>query len=157
MTTASNSPDGGVQSAVQSPPRTPETPPRATRAYAREVKASTVQPQPDSAPHPDPPKVTASDYAADAAAWVQGTFTPPDVWRDPSASLADRWAYATQGEWTGQGFIRTAGQVYALAIALPAAAVCRVADWVIERPGRAAAAGVLLAVLAQFPPVSWLF
>ncbi|REF00341.1 hypothetical protein [Thermomonospora umbrina] len=100
-----------------------------------------------------------SDYLAelkDSGRRLAAAFTPPDMWSQPAASLAERWSYATRGEWTGDGALRKAGQVYCLAVALPAAGLCRLIDWVTERPARLLATVVLLVLLHRLPPLSWL-
>lgn len=142
--------DSAVHSAVQSPSPAGSGAYAQARARAREATPQAVHPQPDEAPSVT---VTWSEHLADLkAAWM-----PPDIWRQPRPGLADRWAYATcSKEWTGDGYLRKAGQAYAIAIALPAAAVLLLADWIVERPSRLAAATVLIALLAQFPPLSWL-
>jgi len=87
---------------------------------------------------------------------LRATFTPPDIWSTDRPSLKKRWAYATDGEWTTDiGLVRRAGQAYTV-IAIVVATVLNYLDWIIERPSRLAAAAVLVWLLAQFPPLSWL-
>lgn len=127
---------------------------RAGRAGAREDRTSAAQSQPESA---DTPTVTVSDYAAEVGGWVRSTFTPPNVWSQDRAALHKVWAYAARGEWTTEtGPARRAGQVYAIAVAVPVIFTAAVIEWAVERPARLIAALVLLALLAQLPPLSWL-
>lgn len=157
MSTQSDTEWGTAQSA-QCGPHSGETPAagpqRAGRAGAREGSPGTAQSQPDSA---DPGKVTLSDYAAETGAWVRSTFTPPDVWSKDRPALSQVWAYASRGEWTtAEGAFRKAGQVYAITVAFPVVAAAYIAAWVAERPGRLATALILLVLLTQVPPLSWL-
>jgi hypothetical protein len=125
---------------------------RAPRGRPREGSGESAESQAPGSPDEHPDTVTWSDYLAGLTdAWV-----PPDIWHQPRPGLADRWAYAARGEWTGDGAIRRAGQVYAVAVAFPAAVLLLLVDWIFERPSRLAAAALLLAVCSQFPPLSWL-
>ncbi len=129
-------------------------PQRAGRAGAREGSPETAQPQPDSA---DPTRVTLGDYAAETGTWVRSTFTPPDVWSQDRPALNRVWAYASRGEWTtDDGAFRKAGQVYALTVAFPAVGAAYLTAWVAERPTRLATVLILLILLTQVPPLSWL-
>ena len=120
------------------------------RAPARESLESTAQSTPQSA-------VTQRDEFWDVWGWIKDWATPPAIWTDGSEPLEQEWAYACRGEWTSKdGIPRTAGQVYSLLVAMPVLAVAKYVEWVVKRPSRHAAAWVLLFVLAQFPPVSWL-
>lgn len=135
-----------------------------TRAQARESSGPGAQFQGDSAPKS---AVTDSgenayDWAAVWAEWkprllrLAGDFTPPDIVRNDQPSLAKRWAYADRGEWTTKdGAPRTAGRAYNLAVA-PVIGALMCVIWIIERPSRHAVAWVLLILLAQIPPLSWL-
>ncbi|HEY0934644.1 MAG TPA: hypothetical protein VGD91_12980 [Trebonia sp.] len=83
-------------------------------------------------------------------------FAPPDIVTTDRPSLAKAWAYASRGEWTSAtGVPRRAGQAYAM-VAIGIKTVLYALDWTIERPARAATAVVLVALFAQFPPLSWL-
>lgn len=120
------------------------------RAPAREDHDPTAQSTPQSA-------LTESDQYWDVWGWIKDLITPPAIWTEGSEPLEQEWAYACRGEWTSKdGIPRKAGQVYALLIALPVLAVADYLKWIIKRPSRLIAAGLLLFVLAQFPPVSWL-
>jgi hypothetical protein len=142
----------------------PEGPNAHMRARARESNPESAQPQPDCAPDleddEDEAPLTLGDYFGDHLDWLRNaaeTFTPPDIWSKDRPSLSQVWAYAARGEWTGpDGAPRRAGQLYALGVALPAAVVAYALAWVFERPARLIAAAVLVAVLTQIPPLSWL-
>lgn len=143
-----------MQSAVHSPGSAPEETYAQPRARAREGNDQSAQSQPKSAPDAG---VTLSDYSGPIVDWVKATFTPPDVVTQDSVSLKKRWAYARHGEWTAEeGLLRTAGMVWALTVAIPAAAAARYVEWILERPSRTAAAVVLLFLLSRVPPLKWL-
>ncbi|GAA4522889.1 hypothetical protein GCM10023191_102410 [Actinoallomurus oryzae] len=94
-----------------------------------------------------------------AKVWTRflGWITPPDIWSSDRPSLAKVWAHATHGQWARPtGPARRAGQIYTVLVAFPIAACCKYIEWLSERASRLVAAGVLLVVLAQFPPISWL-
>lgn len=127
---------------------------RATRARAREGSPGTAQSQDKSA---ETVTVTVSDYLAEVGEWVRDTFTPPDVWSADRAALSKVWAYASRGEWTAEdGAFRKAGQVYALAVAVPLIFAFAVLEWTVERPTRLATAGLLLWLLSRVSPLAWL-
>lgn len=139
-----------LHSADEAENDTLQGPNASVRAPARETAESTAQSAPQSA-------VTDSDETWDMAAWILDIVTPPDIWNNGSHPLKDMWAYAARGEWTSRdGVFRTLGKAYYLLFAMPAISVLEYVKWIVERPSRHAAAWVLLFVLAQFPPVSWL-
>lgn len=150
--------EGTVHCAVHNPEETPERDPKARRrARAREGSGESAQSQPGSAPPVDltkpPTPVTWSDRIGDVA----GVWSPPDIWSQDRPSLRQVWAYAAHGDWTGpNGTPRRVGQVYALAVAVPVVAVAYTLAWAAERGSRLAALTVLLVLLAQVPPLSWL-
>lgn len=157
MSTQSDTGRGTAQSAQCGPHSEEEaaaTAQRAGRAGARESSPEAAQSQPNSA---DPGKVTLGDYAAETGTWVRSTFTPPDVWSKDRPSLSQVWAYASRGEWTtADGGFRKAGQVYALTVAFPVVGAAYLTAWVAERPSRLITVLILLILLAQVPPLSWL-
>lgn len=157
MSTQSDDVRGTAQSAQCGPHSGGDAAPeaqRAGRAGARETSPGTAQSQPDSA---DTATVTISDYAAEAGTWIRGTFTPPDVWSKDRAALKNVWAYACRGEWTTTGgAARTAGQVYAITVAIPVIFASAVVEWAVERPSRLAASLLLLWLLSSVPPLAWL-
>lgn len=121
-----------------------------SRAGAREDSGETAELPPHSA-------VTPRDRFYAALAWVQATFTPPDIWSKERPSLRQIWEYAAHGEWTTpDGTPRTAGRAYAMVVALPGAALGYSIQWVTERVTRFAGASVLLFLLRHIPPLSWL-
>lgn len=158
MSTTQSDAERGTAQSAQCGPHSDGTrsgkPHAQARARARESSPGTAQSQPDSA---DPGKVTLSDYAAETGAWVRSTFTPPDVWSKDRPALSQVWAYASRGEWTtAEGAFRKAGQVYAITVAFPVVAAAYITAWVAERPGRLATVLILLVLLTQVPPLSWL-
>ena len=139
-----------LHSADEAENDTLQGPNASVRAPAREGTESTAQSNPQSAD-------TDSDENLDLWAWISDIVSPPDIWNVGRSALADARAYADRGEWTSRGGIpRRCGQVYFWLFSLPVRAVLAYLDWIIERPSRLAAAALLMFVLAQFPPVSWL-
>lgn len=115
------------------------------RGRPRETSDESAQSQPQSA-------VTFSEWIAGLKEWA----TPPDIVTEDRPSLQKTAAYAMRGEWTTSGGVyRRAGQAY-MVFALVVKTACYSIDWVTERPTRLAAAAVLVWLLAQFPPLSWL-
>lgn len=147
-----------VHSAVHSPGDDTDPAPNARPCTrVREGSGESAQSQPDSAPPVDlnksPNPVTWSDRIGGAA----GVFSPPDIWSQERPSLQQVWAYATRGGWTRpDGVPRRFGQVYAVVVAFPVAAVAYSLAWAAERGSRLVALIVLLVLLAQVPPLSWL-
>jgi hypothetical protein len=137
---------------VQSPEDPAGEAQRAPRGRPRESSHKSAESQLPRRSDGTPDTVTASDYLAG----LREAWQPPDIWSKPRPGLADRWAYAARGEWTGDGALRKAGQAYALLVAFPAAVVCLLIDWTAERPSRLAAAALLLFLCSKFPPLSWL-
>lgn len=150
--------EGTVHYAVHSPVEDDGTNPKARqRASARESTPESAQSQPDSAPSSEstdaPPSVTWSEHLAGA----RDVLTPPDIWSQERPSLSQVWAHATHGDWTRKtGLPRRAGQIDALFIAVPLVGLAYLLAWIVERPSRRIAAAVLLVLLAQVPPLSWL-
>jgi hypothetical protein len=85
-------------------------------------------------------------WARTAAYW-----TPPAIFTDQPASLAELADYAKYAPWTHQnsGLIRTAGVSYYRVLTYPYTAVSRYREWVMQRPGRLLAhlAGIKLFAL----------
>lgn len=144
----------GSHSAMDPNVTPPEGLKAGARGRAREISTDSAQFNAQSAAQSaDTP---GDDPGGSRAAWREWV-TPPDIWAQDRPSLAKVWAYATHGGWARPaGFSRRAGQVYAIVVAFPIAACCKYIEWLSERGSRLAAAVVLLIVLAQFPPVSWL-
>lgn len=123
------------------------------RARAREYAPDSAQSQPDGA---DGSEFAASATDGDWWGGLLGFVTPPDVWSTDRPSLSKAWAYAARGEWTREdGLPRRAGQAYAFA-AVPVIGLLYLLAWVVERPARLAAAALLVVLLAQFVPVSFI-
>ena len=159
--TESDAHDGGegtVHCAVHNPSEDGQPDPKARqRARARESSPESAQSQAPSAPavdlNKDPAPVTLSERLTDVA----GVFSPPDIWSQDRPSLSSVWAYASHGDWTNPaGAPRRIGQMYALLASVPVVAIAYTLAWTAERPARLAAVIVLLVLLAQVPPLSWL-
>lgn len=83
--------------------------------------------------------------------WAVAVGDLPSLWAGRPASAAEAVRYGRYGEYAAEGSRwRAAGTWYALLVAGPATAGLLVVVWVVQRPGRLAAA-VLLAGLV------WLF
>ena len=67
------------------------------------------------------------------------------VWADKPGSPADVVRYARDGAWCSPDsrFWRFAGRVYAALVAVPVTVLLDLAEWLIQRPGRVAAAAFL--------------
>jgi hypothetical protein len=111
---------------------------------------------------PEEPRIaqfaTLSPVTHRDSAWVylRGLVTPPAIWSEDRPALSKVWAYASRGEQAPPtGWPRRGAQVFAV-VTFPLQFALELVQWVLERPARTAAAVVLVVVLAQFPPVSWL-
>lgn len=84
-------------------------------------------------------------------------WTPPAMFTDQPASMADLADYARHAPWTSQtsGAIRTAGIAYWNGLALPYTATARYREWVFQRPGRLAAHLAGLKLFALTTPGIW--
>lgn len=131
---------------VHNPDRPPEPPNAPPRAPAREYDPASAQSQvhnPDSSPK------SLTDWLRP---FLSG-FTPPDIVRHDRPSLRKLWAYGARGAYTAEsGLPRRAGQFYSFA-ASAVIGVLYFLAWIIERPSRLIAAGVL-AALVFFEEVS---
>lgn len=92
-------------------------------------------------------------YAASRDYW-----TPPALFTDPPASLADLAAYARTAPWTHQntGVIRGAGVGYYRFVAYPKTVLSRYSEWVWQRPLRLAMHLAGIKLFAHTPPGMWL-
>jgi hypothetical protein len=123
----------------------------------RESSAETALLQEESAPGSEADADTPIVTVGEVLGGIREAFTPPDIWSQERPSLSQIWAYAARGEWTNKtGLPRRGGQVYAVAVAFPVVGFAYLVAWTAERFARLVAAAVLLALLAQVPPLSWL-
>jgi hypothetical protein len=83
--------------------------------------------------------------------------TPPAVLTEPPASVAELATYARAGAWTGRrsGLVRGAGVWWYRLVGLPCTVVCRYAEWIFQRPGRAIPVLLLVKLLASTTWGSW--
>jgi hypothetical protein len=89
--------------------------------------------------------VQTPDYVATlrdrVRAWLlamRAYITPPQVWAEPPASMAELAAYARWGAWTSStGPVRRLGIVWHRLVGVPVTTVCRYVEWIGQRPGRA--------------------
>lgn len=73
----------------------------------------------------------------------------PSVWSAPPTEPAALVRYAAEGSWCSpeSRVWRRAGQVYCVVVAIPLSVACYVAAWVVQRPGRLAAAALLALIV----------
>jgi hypothetical protein len=86
-----------------------------------------------------------------------GTYwTPPQVWTEPPASLAEILRYAREGEWIAvDSFARYLGILWSwLAVVLSTLAYY--AAWIVQRPGRFFTFALLYGLLAHTSVGGWL-
>jgi hypothetical protein len=139
-------------------PRAAESASRPAAAHLRVVPepepAATLQPETAttentpldhvSAGHDHPDDAHDSPVAEPTAAspglWARSKayWTPPQIFTDRPASLAELADYAKYAPWTHQnsGLIRGAGIGYYRALTYPYTTVSRYREWVTQRPGR---------------------
>jgi hypothetical protein len=145
----------GPHSAVDGSPPPPDGVNAGPRAQAREGTPDSAQSGAQFTAQSIP---TLSEHLAETRGRWLAWVTPPDIWSQDRPGLSKTWAYASRGAWARPtGPSRRLGQAYVAVVAFPVKAACQLIDWLVERPSRLVAAGVLLVVLAQFPPVAWLF
>ncbi len=101
---------------------------------------------------------TAREWLRAGLAGVKGYVVPPAVVTDPPASLAELAGYAHWGAWTTRtyGPVRAFGVWWFRLVALPVTAVCRYAEWIAQRPGRALPVFVVWKLLISTGPGPWL-
>lgn len=77
-------------------------------------------------------------------------FTPPGIWTDPPATLAELSRYARYGAWTtATGFWRTAGVCWYALFAVPVSCAAYYLAWIVQRPARAVVVSLLYVVVAH--------
>lgn len=84
-------------------------------------------------------------------------WIPPAVLTEPPAPVADLAAYARAGAWTRRrsGLVRSAGVWWFRLVGLPYTVVCRYAEWIAQRPGRAIPVLLFVKVMASTSWGSW--
>jgi hypothetical protein len=88
--------------------------------------------------------------AVRAVEWVVGEWTPPAVWSQRPASLAELVGYARHGAWTAHsGFWRTAGVWWMGLVVVPFSTLAYYAAWVLQRPSRFLVCGLVYVVVAH--------
>ena len=140
-----------------------------------ETETGNLNSETETAPPPDDlfPQVSASDGAnggtvrdrvsgfwastTAVAGRTQAYWTPPAIFTDRPASVADLADYARHAPWTAQnaGLIRKAGNVYWSGLALPYTAISRYREWMVQRPGRLAAHLGVLKLFTLTTPGMW--
>lgn len=97
--------------------------------------------------------VTRSEQVRAGLLAVRAYITPPQVWAEPPASMAELAAYAHWGGWTtSTGTVRRLGIVWHRLVGLPVTTCCRYAEWIAQRPGRAIPVFVLWKLLISTGP-----
>ena len=83
-------------------------------------------------------------------------FDPPEIVSERRPSLAELVRYARLAPYaSADGPLRTAGIVYAFAVAVPVYAVAYMCAWICERPARLASAVALLVAFSLTPVGGW--
>jgi hypothetical protein len=154
-----------AHSAVRFDEESPELGVNAGNARARENHDNPAVSQGQTAAETAPLRVTQRDRRP---SWWRG-WQPPEPWQLRSPSLAAKWRYARRGGWTGtdrlppseadslaSGGMRTRHRVmpisrifgvwYFRLVVVPTSLVTTYLQWVLDRPGRAFTAAVLLGV-----------
>lgn len=138
------------ESAVHSASPEPEDVPGEANAQRAHVRASV-----DDRVHSRTPRNAVT--VGDICRRIGAVFTQPDFYAEDLPALRHTVAYAKRGEWTPEkGLPRFLGVAYARLFAIPVKYVLRHLDWVVDRSSRLCAEVVLLVLLDQFPPLSWL-
>jgi hypothetical protein len=85
-------------------------------------------------------------------------FTPPSLLTEPPPSYTELRAYAHRAGWTSKdtGVVRTLGVWWHRFVGLPVTFVCRYAEWIAQRPGRAIPVFALWKLLILTTPGPWL-
>lgn len=87
---------------------------------------------------------------------VREYVTPPAVWADQPASMAELAGYARWGAWTSStGGLRRAGICWHWLVGIPVTTLCRYTEWTWQRPGRAIPVFVLWKLLISTGPGPW--
>lgn len=87
--------------------------------------------------HPD--RLTVRDRIAGLVEASRAYWVPPNLLTQPPASVAELSDYAHHAGWTRRtdGPVRAFGIGWHRAVGLPITVVCRYAEWIAQRPGRA--------------------
>jgi len=84
-------------------------------------------------------------------------FTPPSIFTEQPASMADLRRYAHAAAWTSKaGARRALGIGYFRLIARPTTIACRYVEWIGQRPGRAIPVYALWKLVIETPPGPWI-
>jgi hypothetical protein len=102
--------------------------------------------------------ITVGDRARLAVVWAKELYAPPPILTQRPPSVSALAAYAKHGAWTRgrSGFLRGAGVAWFRFVGVPVTVLCRAAEWIWQRPGRAVPVAVLVKVLAHTSPGRWL-
>lgn len=147
---SSSSSDGNAHVSHKASPGTPAP------AYSGVHSDAT----PGASPNPQESKMEAKETTPSYGImdWLKEVITPPEIWSGGNRPLKDEWDYAKNGGWTTDvGVIRFFGQLYSVLVVFPIYAIAEIVKWTVKRPTRLVAIVVLFTLLAQFPPLSWLF
>jgi hypothetical protein len=112
-----------------------------------------------ASPNPQEAKMEADETPAYGVMdWLKEVITPPEIWTGGNRPLKDEWDYAKNGGWTTDvGVIRFFGQLYSVLVVFPTYGIAEVVKWSVKRPTRLVAIVVLFTLLAQLPPLKWMF
>lgn len=103
-------------------------------------------------------EVTVRDRVRDVLVASRAYWTPPEILTKRPPTVAALAAYARRGAWTRDldGPIRRAGVWWFRLVGVPVTVMCRFAEWVWQRPGRALTASTLFVLFAHTTPGRWL-
>ena len=94
-----------------------------------------------------------ADGAVRLADRLAAYWTPPALLTEPAPPVSELASYAHAGAWAPKnGFVRGCGIAWWRLVALPVTVRCRLREWIWQRPGRAFAALLLVALLARTTP-----
>jgi hypothetical protein len=98
---------------------------------------------------------TLRERLREAIVAVRAYLTPPSVWTEQPASMAELAAYARWGAWTNSTGLRRAGLCWHWLVSLPVTTICRYGEWIAQRPGRLIPVYVLWKLLISTGPGPW--
>ncbi len=134
--------------------------PATAQAPTSEITKPQVSDHPDSANAGAARLQVAGFTARVKAAWVRSAdyWTPPSLFTDRPASLAELADYAHSAPWTHQrtGLIRGLGIAWYRLFGLPYTVISRYREWFAQRPLRWAALAGGIKLLTMTGPGAWL-
>lgn len=95
------------------------------------------------------PRLDPVPARAPARLWAVLVGAVPSVWSEPPTAPSALVRYARDGEWCAPEAVgwRRVGQAYCVLVAIPASVVAYLLAWLVQRPGRVFAAGLLALIV----------